>query len=60
MAVKVNQTIVINDNKRGVYQKLNPGAYSASELPSDPQIGDMVFNTTTSELQFWTGTRWKS
>ena len=57
MAIKVNGNTVIDNNKRGAFQVLNPGASAAN--PSAPSVGDFYYDTAEEKILTWTGTEWK-
>ena len=47
MAIQINGTNVVDNNRRGIFAKANPGTY-------------IIYNSTEQSLQFWTGSEWKS
>ena len=61
MSIKVQGQVVITDDKKGLFDKVNPGAYTTAERDAlTPAIGDIVFNSQDEELQVWNGTEWGS
>ena len=58
MAIKVQGTEVISDSKYGQFQTVNPGAYTTANRPSNPNEGDVIFDTDLDKLVFWNGTEW--
>ena len=56
MAIQVNGNTVINDSRRGMFLKLNPGAYET--LPS-ASVGDFVYSINDQTIKVWTGSEWK-
>ena len=61
MAIKVQGEVVITDDKKGVFDQVNPGVYTTAERDAlSPVIGDILFNSDDEELQVWDGTDWSS
>ena len=61
MSIKVQGQVVITDDKKGLFDKVNPGAYTTAERDAlTPAVGDIVFNSQDEELQVWNGTEWGS
>lgn len=61
MSIKVQGQVVISDNKKGLFDQVNPGAYTTAERDAlTPSVGDIVFNTQDEELQVWNGVEWGS
>ena len=61
MSIKVQGQVVITDDKKGLFDKVNPGAYTTAERDAlTPAIGDIVFNSQDEELQVWNGVEWGS
>lgn len=58
MAIQISGTTVIDDNKKGIFQSMNIGAYSDGTRPASPSTGDIIFNTTTGKVQSWNGSAW--
>jgi len=56
MAIKISGTTVIDDSRRGIFQKLNPGSYST--LPS-ASAGDFVYDSNDKTIKVYTGSEWK-
>ncbi len=56
MAIKISDTTVIDNSRRGIFQKVNPGSYSS--LPS-ASAGDMVYDSVEKILKVYTGSEWK-
>ena len=55
MAIKISGTTVIDDSRRGIFQKLNPGLYST--LPSASE-GDFVYDSTENTIKVYNGSEW--
>ena len=61
MSIKVQGQVVITDDKKGVFDQVNPGAYTTAQRDAlSPAVGDIVFNSEDEELQVWNGTDWGS
>lgn len=58
MAIQISGTTVINDNRKGIFQGLNPGAYASGSRPGSPSTGDVIYNTTAGAVQVWNGSAW--
>ena len=59
MAIKISSNTVIDNNRRGIFLKANPGTYSNSNRPS-ASTGDIIYNTDEQSLQVWNGSEWKN
>ena len=60
MAIKVSGITVIDDNRKGSFNRLNVGTYTTANRPSSPSEGVMIFDSDTKEFMFWNGTEWVS
>lgn len=61
MSIKVQGQVVITDDKKGLFDKVNPGSYTTVERDAlTPAVGDIVYNSQDEELQVWNGTEWGS
>lgn len=61
MSIKVQGQVVITDDKKGLFDKVNPGAYTTAERDAlSPAVGDIVYNSQDEELQVWNGVEWGS
>ena len=61
MSIKVQGDVVITDDKKGVFDQVNPGVYTTVQRDAlSPAVGDIVFNSEDEELQVWNGTDWGS
>jgi len=56
MAIKINNTTVIDDSRRGIFQKVNPGLYST---PPSASAGDIIYDSTENAIKVYTGSEWK-
>lgn len=56
MAIKVGNNTVIDDSRKGIFQKMHPGSYSS--LPS-ASAGDMVYDSVEKTIKVYTGSEWK-
>lgn len=57
MAIKISGNNVVDNNRRGIFQKVNPGSYNNSNRPS-ASTGDIIYNTDEQSLQVWNGSEW--
>ena len=61
MSIKVQGQVVISNDKKGLFDQVNPGAYTTAERDAlSPNVGDIVYNSQDEELQVWNGTDWGS
>ena len=61
MAIKVNGTTVVNNDRKGEFNVTNPGQFTTAQRDAlTPVIGDTIYNTEESALQIWDGTEWGS
>ena len=61
MSIKVQGQVVISNDKKGLFEQVNPGAYTTAERDAlSPNVGDIVYNSQDEELQVWNGTDWGS
>ncbi len=61
MSIKVQGQVVINNDKKGLFDQVNPGAYTTAERDAlTPSVGDIVYNSEDEELQVWNGVEWGS
>ena len=61
MSIKVQGQVVINNDKKGLFDQVNPGAYTTIERDAlTPTVGDIVYNSQDEELQVWNGVEWGS
>ena len=61
MSIKVQGQVVISNDKKGLFEQVNPGAYTTTERDAlSPNVGDIVYNSQDEELQVWNGTDWGS
>ena len=57
MAIKVNGTTVINNDRKGEFNVTNPGQFTTAQRDAlTPEIGDTIYNTDEATLQIWNGT----
>ena len=56
MAIQISGTTVIDDSRRGIFLKLNPGTYSS--FPS-ASTGDFVYDNNEKTIKVYTGSEWK-
>jgi len=56
MAIQVNGTTVIDNSRRGVFQKVHPGGYTT--FPS-ASTGDMIYDLAEKTIKVYTGSEWK-
>ena len=60
MAIKISGTTVIDDNRRGIFNSVNFGAFASGSRPGSPSTGDVIYNTTDATIQTWNGSSWVS
>ena len=61
MSIKVQGQVVINNDKKGLFDQVNPGAYTTAARDAlSPNLGDIIYNSEDEELQVWNGTEWGS
>ena len=61
MAIKVNGVSVISDSRKAEFRGTNPGRFTTTERDNlSPAVGDLIFNTTDTQLQVWDGSEWTS
>jgi len=61
MAIKVNGTTVVDNERKGEFNVTNPGQFTTAERDAlTPVTGDTIFNTDEGELQVWDGAEWAS
>ena len=56
MAIKISGNTVINNSRKATFTSLNPGVYSSP--PSGASTGDIIYNSTTQQIQVYNGTSW--
>ena len=57
MAIKINGVTVIDDDRKGIFNKLNPGVYTTSQIDSLGSLseGELVYDTTSEKLFIYDG-----
>ena len=60
MAIKISNSTVIDDSKRGTFKALFPGQYAEGSEPASPVTGDIIWNTTSRSLQVYNGNTWST
>ena len=60
MAIQINGVDVIDDNRRGIFAKLNPGVYTTSqrEALSGLSAGEIVYDSNEQKLFLYNGSSW--
>ena len=58
MAIKINGNEVVDNNRKGIFQSANVGAFSNPTRPGSAATGDIIYSTTDSKLQVWNGSAW--
>lgn len=56
MALKISSSTVVDNARKGLFTSLNPGTYSSP--PSGPSTGDLIYNTSTQQIQVYNGSTW--
>ena len=59
MAIKINNTTVIDDNRVGTFQVLNAGTGTTPPDGTGVEVGDFFYSTDSETLVVWTGSEWK-
>jgi len=60
MSIKINGTDVVDDNRKGIFESTNVGAFANPARPTSASEGDLIYSTTDGKLQFWDGSEWKN
>ncbi len=60
MAIQISGVTVIDDDRKGIFNRLNIGSYTTANRPPSPNEGDMLFDSDTKEFLFWNGSEWIS
>ena len=60
MGIAVSSAIVINDDRKGIFESINPGQYTDNNRPTSPVAGDIIYNTGEEAPQVWNGTKWET
>lgn len=57
---QINGTTVIDENRKGYFQKLNPGVYTSSEREALSSLseGEIVYDSTEKKLYVYDGSAW--
>ena len=57
MAIKVNGVTVIDDDRKGIFNKINAGNYTTSEREALGSLseGELVYDTTAKKLFIYDG-----
>lgn len=57
---QINGTTVIDENRRGIFQKLNPGVYTTAEREALGSLseGELVYDSTEKKLYIYDGSSW--
>lgn len=60
MAIKISNTTVIDQNRYGKFNLVNPGSYTEAERDAitGQQVGDVIYNNEEEALQVWNGEDW--
>ncbi len=59
MAIQISGNNVVDNSRRGTFQKLNPGVYTTSQANSlSKSEGDVIYNSDEKVLQVWNGSAW--
>ena len=56
MAIKISNTDVINNSRKGIFASMNPG--SSTTNPSSPSTGDIYYNSSAQEIRVYNGSAW--
>jgi len=58
MSIKIKGNVVVNDDRKAKLSTLNPGVYTTSTLPQNPEVGDFLYNSEEETIQVWNGQEW--
>jgi hypothetical protein len=59
MSIKIQGTEVITDDRKGKFNKANPGVYTTLQRNSlTAETGDIIYNSDEGNLQNYNGTEW--
>jgi hypothetical protein len=58
MAIKINGATTITDSRRGVFNQVNPGAYTTANRPTGASEGDVIYDSDEKNIFIWNGTEW--
>jgi hypothetical protein len=60
MAIKISNVTVVEDDRYGKFNTVNPGSYTTAErdLITGQVMGDMIYNSEDGVLQIWNGEEW--
>lgn len=58
MAIKINGTDVVDNNRKGIFQSTNVGTFANPARPGSAATGDLIWSTTDNQLQVWNGSSW--
>jgi len=56
MSIQISGNTVIDDSRKGIFQKVHSGSYSSP--PSGASEGDMIYDTTEKTIKVYTGSEW--
>lgn len=66
MAIKINSSIVIDNNAKGIFSGVNPGIYTTGGRNylsvgwGSTEAGTLIWNSTDGKAQVWSGTQWNN
>jgi hypothetical protein len=58
MSIKISGTDAIDDNRKGLFQSANVGTFNPGNRPGSASTGDLIYNTSTAQLEVWNGSAW--
>ncbi len=58
MAIKIGSNTVIDNSRKATFTSLNPGGFGSGSRPSGASAGDIIYNSTTQQIQVYNGTTW--
>ena len=58
MAIKINGATVITNERRGVFESVNPGSYTTASRPPGASEGDVIYDTDEKNIYVFNGEEW--
>jgi len=58
MSIKISGTDAIDNNRKGLFQSANIGTFNPGNRPGSASTGDIIYNTSTAQMEVWNGSSW--
>jgi hypothetical protein len=58
MSIKISGTDAIDNNRKGLFQSANIGTFTPANRPGSASTGDLIYNTSTAQMEVWNGSSW--